>query len=409
MPETTEICGVEIELHRDEAGITVWIGKTCLTPAEIVALEVCRANWSRVVRIGEFDFDEAGLEALKRWTAARAEDEAGASRRFVAALLAAAADGPVQRTREMALLAEHGGERLGFRDFGLHGSGVGYAFSDGSACLVRSAASIDHLYRADLVTGGGLGERLAPRSVHPPAPRGRPMIEELEGTVAETLRRLAADTLDPRDETLFCEPRWSQETGTVWELQGGFLGSGYRFHLRHAGEYAGVRELADAIHANRQSAAYRAAWRGFVPHIDRWLRIGRENPWICEAHDPPFTVRSFALCRTAEQVASVVDRNNWSLGTAFVLVGADICMIQQCEGPGEFLMIRGPVAFDSWTTGRPWIHSAKLIAYLEAVARAPLDARGHPQWYELVERDADEERPGVAVAESAADLACLLA
>lgn len=163
MPERTEICGVEIELHRDEAGATVRIGDTWLTPAEVAALEVCRADWSGVARIGEFDFDEAGLAALKRWCADRTGGgPAGesASRRFAAALLAAIGQGPVSRAREMALVAGHGGERIGWRDFGLHGSGIGYAFSDGSACLVRSATSIDHMDRTDLLTGGGLGERL---------------------------------------------------------------------------------------------------------------------------------------------------------------------------------------------------------------------------------------------------------
>lgn len=233
------------------------------------------------------------------------------------------------------------------------------------------------------------------------------MIEELEGTVVETRRRLTAETLDPRDETLFCAYHCS-EAGTSWELQGRFLDSDYRFHLRHAGEYAGVREIADAIHANQRSDAYQAAWRALVPRLDEWLRIGRANPWIREAYDPPFTAASFSLCRTPEQVAGMVDRNNWTIGTAFVLAGTDVCMIQQCDGPGEFLMIRGAVAFDSWTTGRPWIHGAKLVAYLEAVVRAPLDARGHPQWYELVEPAADEDPSGVAVAETAADLARLL-
>jgi hypothetical protein len=234
------------------------------------------------------------------------------------------------------------------------------------------------------------------------------MIQELEGTVEETLRLLATHTLDPRDETLFCELCWREE-GPVWELQGGFLNSDRRFHLRHAGDFSGIRHLADAIHANQRSAAYQAAWRGFVPHLDRWLAIGRANPWIREAYDPPFTEASFALCRTAEQVARAVDRNNWSIGTAFVLVGADVCMIQQCDGPGEFLMIRSAVAFDSWTTGRPHIHGEKLVAYLEAVARAALDDRGHPEWYELVPAAAGDEPTGtVAVAESAADLRRLL-
>lgn len=163
MSERTEICGVEIELHRDEAGALVRIGGTWLTPAEVGALEPCPADWSGVVRIGEFDFDRPALAALQRWCTEHsggAPAGASASRRFAAALRAAVAEGPVSRARETALVAEHGGERIGWRDFGLHGSGIGYSFSDGSACLVRSTASIEHLDRTDLLTGGGLGERL---------------------------------------------------------------------------------------------------------------------------------------------------------------------------------------------------------------------------------------------------------
>src|SRR5689334_22672074 len=96
------------------------------------------------------------------------------------------------------------------------------------------------------------------------------MIQELEGTAGETMRRLAAETLDPRDETLFCDYQWKPEGGPAWELRGRFMDSGYRFHLRHPGEYAGVRELAEAIAANQRSSRYRDAWRAQVPHLEAW-------------------------------------------------------------------------------------------------------------------------------------------
>jgi hypothetical protein len=234
------------------------------------------------------------------------------------------------------------------------------------------------------------------------------LIHELVGTEEDALRLLACHTLDPRDETLFIEHRWTQEEGSVWELQGRFLDTDSRFHLRHAGSRQGIQHLSEAIGANLRSAAYQAAWRGLVPHLERWLAIGRANPWIREADDPPFTERSFSLCRTAEQVANMVDRNNWTKGTGFVWVEPNICMIQQEEGPGEFLVIRNDVKFDSWTTGHPYIHGAKLIAYLNAVAAAPLDERGVPQWEELVEWDEDDGS-GVVVAASATELLRLLA
>lgn len=227
------------------------------------------------------------------------------------------------------------------------------------------------------------------------------MIEELQGTVTETLRLLASQTLDPRDETIFCERRWTKEAGESWEMQGGFLDSEHRFHLRHVGDFAGIRALADALSANQQTAAFQSARQGLLPYLERWLAIGRRNPWIREAYDPPFTERSFTLCRTPEQVANMVDRNNWTLGQAFVLVEANICMIQQCDGPGEFLMVRENVKFDSWTTGHPYIHGAKLVSYLNAVASAPLNSRGEPEWYDLVQEDEAGASASVVLAETA--------
>lgn len=235
------------------------------------------------------------------------------------------------------------------------------------------------------------------------------MIEELEGTVAETMRRLASESLDPQDETRFCDYWWSDDgKKTGLTLEGRFLDSDYRFRLRRAGGYDGVREVAEAIYANKESPAYRAARRALLPLLDVWLRIGRANSWIRAAYDPPLTEASFALCRTVDEVARMVERNNWTVGTAFVLADTDVCMIQQCDGRGEFLMIRGDQAFDSWTTGGPrGLHGQELVASLQAVVRAPLDERGRPRWYELVERGPGEAT-GVVVGKSAAELASLL-
>ena len=235
------------------------------------------------------------------------------------------------------------------------------------------------------------------------------MIEELEGTIADTLVRLATDTLDPRDETKFCDYWWSDDGKTMGlTLEGRFLGSKNRFHFRHVGGYEGVRNIADAIYANKETEAYRDARRKLLPLLDTWLRLGRENPWIRAGSDPPFGEASFALCRTAQEAARMVDRNNWTVGTGFVLADTDVCMIQQCEGKGEFLMIRGDQAFDSWTTGAPYgMHGPELIAALDAVVRAPLDGRKRPQWYELLE-PRPEDATGVVVAKSGAELRQLL-
>jgi hypothetical protein len=235
------------------------------------------------------------------------------------------------------------------------------------------------------------------------------MIEELEGTLVETLRLLDTEPLDPRDETKFCD-YWSADDGRTagWILEGRLPRSSYGFRFRHAGGYEGVRKIAEAIHANKATAAYRAARLALLPRLDAWLRIGYKNPWIRAACDPPFSEASFALCRTVEEVARMVDRNNWTVGSTFVLADTDLCMIQQCDGPGEFLMIRGVEAFDSWTTGRPWgLHGPELVSSLQAVVRAPQDARGQPQWYWPAER-ATEGDSEVVVARSSAELRLLL-
>jgi hypothetical protein len=69
MTETREICGVEIELTRDETGTVVRIGDACLDAAEVAALQVARADWSGVVRIDQFEFGADAVRELQDWVA----------------------------------------------------------------------------------------------------------------------------------------------------------------------------------------------------------------------------------------------------------------------------------------------------------------------------------------------------
>lgn len=71
MRETREICGVEIDLDRDEDGVSVRIGDTRLTSEEVAALGV-PADWSGLVEVDGFYFDEASLAELKAWVASHA-------------------------------------------------------------------------------------------------------------------------------------------------------------------------------------------------------------------------------------------------------------------------------------------------------------------------------------------------
>ena len=79
--------------------------------------------------------------------------------------------------------------------------------------------------------------------------------------------------------------------------------------------------------------------------IETWYRIGRRNPWIREACDPPFTRRSFAECKTLDELRERIGGHCWCTGTAFYL--GDLCFINQVEGGSEWLVIRRDVSFES--------------------------------------------------------------
>lgn len=81
--------------------------------------------------------------------------------------------------------------------------------------------------------------------------------------------------------------------------------------------------------------------------IDKWLEIGRANPWIRMADDPPFTRESFKRCQSVEELKDELTRVAWSLGTA--LHYQDLCLINQVDGGDEWLTIRHEVAFESIT------------------------------------------------------------
>lgn len=78
MPETREICGVEVELHRTADGVEVRIGSTWLTPDEVAALRVPSAGWWRTVEIDDFEFDEASVAELQAWVAGALAARGGA-------------------------------------------------------------------------------------------------------------------------------------------------------------------------------------------------------------------------------------------------------------------------------------------------------------------------------------------
>ena len=79
--------------------------------------------------------------------------------------------------------------------------------------------------------------------------------------------------------------------------------------------------------------------------VAAWLEIGRANPWIREAWDPPFTEASFHECESADELRGKLAHGNWCLGQAFTF--RDVAFIQQVDGGDEWLTIGHGFAFES--------------------------------------------------------------
>jgi hypothetical protein len=127
------------------------------------------------------------------------------------------------------------------------------------------------------------------------------------------------------------------------------------------------------------------AERNWIPV---WLRIGRENPWIAEAWDPPFSERSFHECKTVDELIEKLDHGNWCLGQAFYL--GDVCFINQVNGGDEWLVIKQDCAFESFTT-RPLIHDPlyPFKRLIEDIQKATLEqCRNHEYSNRFEEREA---------------------
>ncbi|SRR6266498_339020 len=106
--------------------------------------------------------------------------------------------------------------------------------------------------------------------------------------------------------------------------------------------------------------------------IPVWLRIGKENPWIVEAEDPPFNERSFYECKAVDELIEKFDHGNWCLGQAFYF--GEICFINQVNGGDEWLVIKQDCAFESFTT-RLMIHD-RLYPFrrlIEDIEKATLE------------------------------------
>jgi len=83
--------------------------------------------------------------------------------------------------------------------------------------------------------------------------------------------------------------------------------------------------------------------------IEKWIAIGKNNPWISEAWDPEFDENSFHRCRDMNELIEKFRDGNWCLGQAFwiEISGHKFCFINQINGGDEWLTIRNDVAFES--------------------------------------------------------------
>jgi len=84
--------------------------------------------------------------------------------------------------------------------------------------------------------------------------------------------------------------------------------------------------------------------------IPTWLKLGKANPWIQQASDPPFNTQSFHPCVNDDELLDKFAHGNWCLGQAFYR--GDLCFIQQDDGGDEWLAIKQGTPFESISFGR---------------------------------------------------------
>jgi hypothetical protein len=166
--------------------------------------------------------------------------------------------------------------------------------------------------------------------------------------------------------------------------------------LTHTGEYvAQVRVAGQSQWADNDQvydnwlAAYTAVatlarrWPAVeatrvVPHDgpevealkNEWFGVGRRNPWIANASDPDFTMRSFSPCFTVQELAERLMAHSYAIGAA--LYYHDLCLIQQVEGGDEWLAIRHGIPFESITVGG-YIKSGRFPALVARLLAATHD------------------------------------
>jgi len=114
--------------------------------------------------------------------------------------------------------------------------------------------------------------------------------------------------------------------------------------------------------------------------VREWIAIGRANPWIAKACDPPFNELSFGICQDFRELAERLLHGNWCLGQAFAL--ENLCFINQIDGGDEWLTIRGAIPFEAIT----------MQSYNETIEQAEERLR---ETIERIRRASDEQLRGL--------------
>jgi hypothetical protein len=98
-------------------------------------------------------------------------------------------------------------------------------------------------------------------------------------------------------------------------------------------------------------------------NLRMWLALGKRNPWIRQATDPPFSRDSFHFCKDLDELQEMLtlDLNHWPVGNAFAF--SDLCFIQQAPSGDEWLTIRHALPFESITFA-PVIERGEFREYI---------------------------------------------
>jgi hypothetical protein len=98
----------------------------------------------------------------------------------------------------------------------------------------------------------------------------------------------------------------------------------------------------------------------------KWVTIGKQNPWIRKAYDPRFDLSQVHEKKSAQELYDHFQRGNWCLGDAPYY--QNICFINQVDGGSEYLVIRDDISFESISADRYTLE--ELEDFIERVQKA---------------------------------------